>query len=196
MHWMRRTCCNLLIGLALGVSGCVMDNTVRIRSVERNVEDSPVLPIGAYLAESESAATVYLTDLDAAALDRGSDLSRISGRIVQIRLFLNPSPGSTPVVTTACSATVRHIILANGSIGVYGGGGFLDPSGRIGDVRISGSLRGTTARLTGSAGAFSDRLGASNLDAHFSVRRDDALAKRIGARVDDILLAVGEKRGS
>jgi hypothetical protein len=156
--------------------------------------DSPALPIGAYLPESENAATVYLTDLDPIDLDRGEDLSHLSGRIVQIKLFLRPAAGSTPVANSACSATVRHVILANGSIGVYSGGAFLNPSGHVGDPRMSGSIQKATMRLTGSSGSFSDRLGASNLDAHFDVRKDEALAKRIGARLDDILLMVGEAR--
>src|SRR6185295_4680763 len=114
------------------------------------------LPIGAYIAESSNAATVYLTDLDPVALERGSDLSNVSGRIVQISMFLRPAAGSTPVSTSACSATVRHIILANGNIGVYSGGGFLSPSGHVGDEKLNGSLRGATMRLSGSAGNFVD----------------------------------------
>ncbi len=184
----------LLVCIPLGITGCIADSSVCIQSAETGVADAPGLPIGAYIAESSNSATVYLTDLDPVALDRGSDLSKVSGRIVQINMFLRPAAGTTPVSSNACSATVRHIILANGSIGIYSGGGFLSPSGHVGDAKFSGSLKGATMRLSGSSGNFVDRLGAAVMRADFTARRDEAMAKRIAARVDDVLLKVGEPK--
>jgi hypothetical protein len=170
--------------------GCATDNTVRIQSATTTAADSPALPFAAYVPEGGGAASVFLTDLNTTDLDRGTDLSGISGRIVQIRMFLSPSSGSTPVGKNACSATVRHIILAGGNIGVYSGGGFLWPESDVGDARLAGTVSNATMRLTGSHGNFSDRLGAATLDAAFTARRDEALAKRISARVDDVMLLV------
>lgn len=176
--------------ITLAAKGCVSDNLVRVQSARTAAADTPRLPFAAYLPEGPGAASVFLTDLDTAALDRGTDLLGLSGRIVQIRMFLSPSSGSTPVGKNACSATVRHIILADGNIGVYSGGGFMWPETNVGDARLAGTVSNATMRLTGSHGNFSDRLGASTLDATFSARRDEALAKRISARVDDVLLLV------
>jgi hypothetical protein len=47
-------------------------------------------------------------------------------------------------------------------------------------------------RLSGSVGNFVDRLGAATMQASFTARRDEAMAKRIAARVDDVLLKVGD----
>jgi len=176
--------------LAVALVGCVSDNSVRVSSARSAAADSPRLPTAAYVAEGPGAASVYLTDLDPAALDRGTDLSGISGRIVQIRMFLSPSSGSTPVGKNACSATVRHIILADGNIGVYSGGGFAWPESAVGDPRLQGTVSNATMRLTGSHGSFSDRLGAATLEASFNAPRDESLARRIAARVDDVLLLV------
>lgn len=184
--------CIPLICMVLGLSGCISDSSICIQSAQSGMADTPRLPIGAYIAENTNSATVYLTDLDSAALDPGTDLAGVSGRIVQINMFLRPAVGSTPMATTACSATVRHIILANGNIGVYSGGGFLSPSGHVGDPKLSGTLKGATMRLSGSYGSFVDRLGAATMRATFTAQRDEALAKRIAARVDDVLLKVGE----
>jgi hypothetical protein len=181
----------LLAAGAFFGTGCVSDNAVRVQSAGTAAADTPRLPIAAYVPEGSGAASVYLTDLDTAALDRGTDLSGLSGRIVQIRLFLSPSSGNTPVGKNACSATVRHIILADGNIGVYSGGGFVWPDGNVGEARLTGTVSNATMRLTGSHGNFSDRLGAATLEATFNARRDEALAKRISARVDDVLLLVG-----
>jgi hypothetical protein len=176
--------------------GCISDNSVRVQSSRSAVTDFPKLPVGAYLPEGPGAASVFLTDLDTSALDRGTDLSGVSGRIVQIRMFLSPSSGNTPVGKNACSATVRHIILAEGNIGVYSGGGFLWPDTNVGDPRLAGTVSNATMRLTGSHGNFSDRLGAATLEATFSARRDEALARRISARVDDVLLLVRDSEAA
>lgn len=184
----------LLICIPLGIGGCLSDSSVCIQSAKTGFADTPRLPFGVYLAETTNSATIYLTDLDSVALDTGTDLSEVSGRIVQISMFLRPAVGSTPMASTACSATVRHIILVNGNIGVYAGGGFMSPTGKVGDAKFSGSVKGATMRLSGSSGNFVDRLGAATLRADFSARRDEALAKRIAARVDDVLMKVGEPK--
>lgn len=184
----------LVLGAAAAVFGCSTDSKVRLASVSTGYADVPQLPTGTYLAEDENSATVYLTDLDSVALDRGTSLASITGRIVQIKMFLRPVPGSTPIASDACSATIRHIILARGNIGVYSGGGFMKPKGRVGDAKLSGYVEGATMRLTGKIGNFTDRLNAATLEASFNTQRDEALARRIGVRVDDVLLLLGEKK--
>lgn len=154
--------------------------------------DVVMLPSAAFVNEGSGGASIFMTDLPPEALDAGTDLSRVSGRITQIRMFLTPSPGNTPIGRSACTATLRHIILANGTIGVYSGGGFLWPSGSIDSPRFGGRVEDATMRLTGRIGAFSDRLGASTLNATVSANRDAALAQRISARIDDILRLTGD----
>lgn len=149
--------------------------------------DAPTLPTAVYLAKDPNTADIYLTDLDETALDRGTSLSGVSGRIVHLHLFLSPRPGSTPIESSACSVVIRHIVLAGEAIGVYGGGGFLMPRGRLGDREYGGTIRDATLRLTDQAGSFVDRLGPSTMEARFVARRDEALARRIGARVEDVL---------
>lgn len=180
------------LGLVLFGWGCIADNSVRLRSMAQSAADMPSLTSSAYIDEGSGGASVFLTDLPPHALDAGTDIKTLSGRIVQIRMFLTPAAGSTPIGRSACTATVRHIILANGSIGVYSGGGFMWPSGTLGGPRFGGTVERATMRLTGSTGNFSDRLGASTFDATFNARRDAALANRIGARVDDVLVLIGE----
>jgi len=158
--------------------------------------DAPTLPLAAYWAPDASTADIYLTNLDAAALDPGTDLSQVTGRIVHLHLFLVPLAGSTPVGSAACSVTIRHIVLARGSIGIYGGGGFLAPSGRPGNEEFGGSIKGATLRLSGQTTSFVDRLGASTMDAGFTAPRDEAMAKRIAARVNDVLAVVERSKAN
>jgi hypothetical protein len=180
----------ILLAAALALCGCTTRTAVEVRSVQLSTVDAPALRTAAYRSSDRNTAEVYLTDLDAAALEPGSDLSGISGRIVQIRLFMEPLAGSTPIATSACSVIVRHIVIADGQVGVYGGGGFLHPDRGAGRSRFSGTLRGATLRLTGRTDGFNDALGPAVLDANFSARRDEELAGKIARRVDDLLLAV------
>jgi hypothetical protein len=174
------------------LTGCTTRTAIEVRSVQNAAMDAPALRTAAYTSSNRNTAEVYLTDLDAAALEPGASLEGLSGRIVQIRMFLEPLAGSTPIEPTACSVIIRHIVLADGEIGIYGGGGFLNPNRRAGRSRFSGTVRGATLRLTGQTDGFNDALGPSRLDATFSARRDESLARRIAARVDDLLLSVGD----
>jgi hypothetical protein len=142
-----------------------------------------------YSSPDTTTADIYLTDLASGALDPATPLAELSGRIVHLHLFVVPLAGSTPMRDTACSVTVRHIVMAKGSIGVYSGGGYLNPSVAHGSD-LAGTVRGATLRLTGAAGAFKDRLGPATLEARFTAQRDEATARQVRARVDEVLAAV------
>jgi hypothetical protein len=176
-----------VVGAVLALPGCIADSHVKVASVNSPVVDAPLLPVAAYLTPDGNTAEVYLTDLDPDKLDPGTDLSRVSGRIVQLRLFLSPKAGSTPIASTACSTAVRHIVLADGAIGVYAGGGFLLPDGRPGGREFSGRISDATLKLVARSGGFADRLGPAVLSGTFAATRNEALARKLAARVQDIL---------
>jgi hypothetical protein len=178
-------------GLAALAGGCAGDSSVRVRSEAAAVMDAPRLPLAVYSSPDQAAADIYLSDLSAADLDPGVDFTKVSGRIVAMRLFVVPLAGATPTDPSACSVSVRHIVLANGAIGVYSGGGFLNPS-RAGTTDIAGTIRGATVRLTHQTAGFNDRLGPATLDAEFRAARDEAMARRLKVVVDQILIAAGK----
>jgi hypothetical protein len=179
-----------VLTLLTGLPGCLSDSKVRVASVDGTVVDAPVLPVAAYLTPDGNTAEVYLTDLAPEQLDPGTDLSRVSGRIVQLRLFLSPKAGHTPIESTACSTAVRHIVLADGAVGVYAGGGFLLPDEKPGGRELSGQVTDATLRLVAQAGGFADKLGPAVLSGSFSAPRNEALARKLAARVQDILTVV------
>jgi hypothetical protein len=176
--------------LALVAGGCISDSRVKVASVNSDAVDAPTLPTAAYLTPDRNTAEVYLTDVEPGSLDPGTDLGRISGRIVQIRMFLSPKAGSTPIEPTACSIAIRHIVLANGAIGVYAGGGFLLPDENPGGSEFSGRISDATLKLVGQAGGFTDKLGPAVLSGTFAAHRNEALARKLAARVQDILSVV------
>jgi hypothetical protein len=142
-----------------------------------------------FSATDRNTADFYLTDLPASAAEPGADLSKLSGTLVHVHLFLSPRPGETPIADEACSFTVRQAVFANGQFGVYSGGGFFTPARDLGDKTNGGRFRGATLRLTHSTPGFEDKLGPSEMAGSFRAGRDDVssaawaslLARTIGS---------------
>lgn len=143
--------------------------------------------VQAYRSSDANSAEIYLMDLPDWVLDADADLSAVQGTMTQLRMFIDPSPGDTPIDATACSVTVRHIVIAGGEVGVYSGGGFLDPSDTPGDRTFSGRVKGATVRLVAASPGFKDLLGPARFSAGFTAKKDDALARRMEARFRSLL---------
>jgi hypothetical protein len=136
-----------------------------------------------YRFQDKNSADIVLADFDLQDLTDFSDLP-MDGQIMHIHFFVRPRPGRTPIATTACSATVRHIVLSRGEIGVYTGGGFMLPRGTTGDHRFGGSIDPATLRLSRSTEYFIDALGASTADVSFSASRQDDETRAWVAMID------------
>lgn len=180
-------CLGALFGVFFG--GCGSLSGIHLTSVAREGGGSLELRprTSAYSAGDRNTADVYITDLPAQALDPNADLKGVSGQLVHIHLFITPEAGNTPIASSACSASVRYVVIADGRIGVYGGGGFLNPSTSPGDRVLAGTLRDATLRLVSATNEFGDRLGASKLDCSFRVTLDQRLAGALAARLESIL---------
>ncbi|MFK7884779.1 MAG: hypothetical protein AB8F26_11415 [Phycisphaerales bacterium] len=149
------------------------------------------LPRRATVVQDNNTADVYLTDLSQDTLDRiaaGESGPDISGTLVQVHIFLNPTPGKTPIEPTAANATARVIVVARGNVGVYDSAGFLLAGKSLDKNRAAGTLRNARARLTRSTDGFQDLLGAATLELSFSARPDQPTSDSI-ARVIRILTA-------
>ncbi|MBX3409198.1 MAG: hypothetical protein KF859_04865 [Phycisphaeraceae bacterium] len=125
-----------------------------------------------YMTTPESVADVYVSDLPAWVWLEGGDISDLSGSLVHIHLFVRPKAGRTPIAATACSASVRWLVVSGGEVGVYGGGGFATISGEPGKERVSLSLRGASLRLLHSTAGFRDALGPSTLETSLAAALD------------------------
>lgn len=130
---------------------------------------------------------VYITDLPPSALQPGADLSNVSGSILHLSLFLRPKAGKTPIETTASTATVRLIVIAQGHVGVYGGGGFLQPLGKPGRSTFSGKMKLASLRLLRQTPGFLDALGPAQISVTFSAPPDEDLARQLQQRIDEII---------
>ncbi len=146
---------------------------------------SPHLSTIAYIDRGQGEADVYFTDLSADQLDPAITLDELSGSIVHIKLFLKPKAGRTPIEPTASSAVVRHLVLSNGSIGVYGGGGFIYQRGDSGDRSVGGSIANATLKLVRSTPDFADQLGTVDYTGSFTAKLDPPTAELIADLLSD-----------
>lgn len=185
VRWVVAAAAVALMGLTL--VGCGVSGRVQLTSNGSGTTIGCSPTEVAYFSTDVNTADVYLTDLPRRALEPNADLKGVSGQFTHLHLFIDPMAGSTPIANSACSATVRHVVVADGRVGVYGGGGFLDPSSAPGGRVLGGKIRDATVRLISSSPDFVDRLGPSRFDAKFRAPRDDAKAKSLGARLRTIL---------
>jgi hypothetical protein len=180
----------VLVCLCL-VSGCASSvgsaSGIRLDGIESSIGLRPKPVTRAYASSDPSTADFYLTDLSEDALEVGSSLSGISGTITHVHLFAIPKAGKTPIDRTASTAAVRTLVIAEGHLGVYGGGGFMLPSGKPGSRSFGGSISGASIRLTGTTPGFEDRIGAGEFSARLSAPLDQANANRIAARLEELV---------
>ncbi len=168
------------------------DSTVVVRSSgDQKISLESTLPIRVYAWFDANTADVYLTDLSPDAL-RSPDLAAGDGNLVHLHMFLNPEAGLTPIADTACSVTVRHVVFAKGRVGIYGGGGFLNPSGKPGDPTFGGQVRDATVRLLSSTAGFEDKLGPAMWSGSFSADNNRATALLAAEKLRATIAAIAK----
>lgn len=168
-------------------SGCSSKRWFELRGAESGAKIDARPSVAAYRYNDNNTADLYLTDLPREVLDPEADLTDISGQLTHIHMFMNPRAGRTPIDATACSFSVRHVVVARGQIGVYGGGGFMLPKGRPGDDRFGGRIEDATLRLVSASAGFTDRLGAATLNARAMADLDEPMAGVLADRFRTLL---------
>lgn len=177
-----------IAGIAtLAISGCGVRQGLTIENAQSGDRFESSLPLSVYRFRDKNTADVYLTDLPREALDPEADIFGVSGQLVHIHLFVTPEAGETPIDDTACSISIRHVIIAQGQVGVYAGGGFMQPRRRPGEPTFSGKIRGATLRLVSSSKGFVDRLGPANFSGGVVAPVDDAMCSALAERLRTLI---------
>lgn len=178
-----------------GVGGVSGSSTTRsANNLVFNVE----YPIRVSQATDKNTADIYLTDLTddelSAIFAEPRDWSGITGTLTHVHIFIAPEPGKTPIESTAASATIRTIVIAQGEIGVYDGAGFLLPGGSMTKGRVAARVRNAPLRLTRRTPGFADPLVTPEMDLSFSVREDTQAASELDDRVEALSAAASPVR--
>jgi len=168
----------LVAGVGLGVWGCGVGGggDPELASRLTGAQFAPSLPTRIYAFADRNTADFYLTDLPPEVWTGGADVSEMTGSMVHVHMFLASRAGRTPIEPTASSATIRVVVLGGGTMGVYGGGGFLLRSGEPGDSSFGGAIRAGTMRLLRATPGFVDRLGPCEFKGSFQANLDASQA--------------------
>jgi hypothetical protein len=178
----------IIIGIAsLALSGCSGSSTLTIQSEQASIQ--PSLQTAVYRFTDQNTADVFLSDFSPDAIvDRLAGAPGAPGTVLHVHVFLAPKAGKTPIDFTASNAAITYVVFAGESMGVYGGGGFVLPSSRLGDAELEARMRRATLRLVEHGAGFADLLGNAEVSGDIAARRDDALAGRISDELTRLLL--------
>jgi hypothetical protein len=181
-----------LIGavFVLGLTGCTWApraTQLTLRSINSPAGAflAPAFQTGVYRSTDPNTADLFLTDIPLSRLtDPADTLADAEGSVLHLHMFLVPAAGKTPIDSSACNASIRHVVLSHGAIGFYGGGGFFYPNDTPGDAQMQGTIAEASLRLVRASRDFNDLLGSSVAEGTLNAALDDKMAKAIAARLD------------
>lgn len=177
----------LVLGLPAGCGTIsILNNTSgNFVSNEQPHRLSPDLKTRIFDYSDRNTADVVLSDLPLETLTDGDAWQSATGQIIHARMFIQPRPGRTPIETTACTGTIRYIVLTgNGEYGIYAGGGFLLPDGKPDGKRFSGEIHNATLRLVSATPGFKDLIGSGTLGMDFSAKLNAEAVHRATRNAD------------
>jgi hypothetical protein len=154
-------------------------------SDEQPYQLSPRLTTRLFDYEDNNTADIVLSDLDPETLADADAWQGATGQVIHARMFVQPRPGRTPIEKTACTVTLRYLVLAGeGEYGIYAGGGFLIPDGAPDGDRFSGSIHNASLRLVSATPGFKDLIGRGTLGLDFRAKRDQEGVRRATRNAD------------
>lgn len=176
------------LATAAVVGGCAYVDTARhwVGGFATGADISSVSPDPSYIPMSFSTAvcgedpyvdtSVWMTDLSSETLMSGEIPS---GQILHVELLFTPRPGWTPIDSTATNLAIRYMLIVDGEVGIYEGGGFGYPVGTGRSSSMTLRIDEATMQLTRSTEGFVDLLSPAELSGTFSGPCDTTEVDRI-----------------
>lgn len=152
-------CCLAVIALA----GCSIEPGGLVEAVGSG-DTAARLPsqftTGTYSVEP-AATTVVFSDIPYEEL---ADGTAKDGRFLHIEVLWRPRAGRTPIETSSTNLSIRFVVVSNGEVGVYVGGGFgWIKGGREGDGALGLDIIGSSISLIDKTPGFVDLLSPATL---------------------------------
>lgn len=168
-----------------GCRGRLMTGSLQTHSL---AGDSIILefkPRFAVFAETDKGeASFWLSDQPLEDVLRGTVEA---GQIIHIELLWLPKPGATPLDASATNASVRHVVMVDGELGLYGGAGFALPSGSLHRKSVGLSMQDASLVLDERTEHFRDLLTPARMAGSFRARRDEDTVRRLRYAVSQIV---------
>lgn len=178
---------NLLLLLFLCVASCSPGSITSHSSsleVHSMAQDRSVLtPRCTTVVCTEGFANegdVWMTDIPLEQLTSGTFTS---GQIIHLQVLWTPVAGKTPLVPTSTNLAIEYIIVSNGEVGVYGGGGFGWLSGTP-ETGMHVKIEDATVAIEAQANGFTDLLTPATIVGTVNSVPDSTIARQIATAAE------------
>ena len=152
-------CCLVVLALA----GCSIEPGGLVEAVgsgDTAVRLPSEFTSGTFSVEP-AATTVVFSDIPYEDLANGTAKD---GRFLHIEVLWRPRAGRTPIETSSTNLSIRFVVVSNGEVGVYVGGGFAwVKGGRDGDGALGLEIIGSSISLIDKTPGFVDLLSPASL---------------------------------
>lgn len=149
--------------LALGCAGCSIEAGGTVDAVgagDTAIRLSSQFETGTFAIEP-AQTTVVFSDIPYEELARGTARN---GRFLHVEVLWRPRPGKTPIEPSSTNLSIRFVVVSNGEVGVYVGGGFgFISAGRPGDGEIEVDITGASISLVDKTPGFVDLLSPAEM---------------------------------
>ncbi|MFM9145995.1 MAG: hypothetical protein ACKORL_11755 [Phycisphaerales bacterium] len=149
--------------LALGCAGCSIEAGGTVDAVgagDTAIRLSSQFETGTFAIEP-AQTTVVFSDIPSEDLARGTARN---GRFLHVEVLWRPRPGKTPIEPSSTNLSIRFVVVSNGEVGVYVGGGFgFIRAGRAGDGKIEVDITGSSISLVAQTPGFVDLLSPAEM---------------------------------
>lgn len=174
----------VVLAIALGLGGCDWANPygpslgeLRVRSLgEQDVVVRGDYTTAVYSRSLTNDISFYVSELTAEQI---ADRSFDTGQVLRVELLWQPRPGKTPLDKSATNVSLRYVILADGEVGIYEGGGFALVNMIALTDRATVSISDASLRLKSSTPGFNDLLGPTQLTGTFTAKLDPDMTHRM-----------------
>ena len=163
--------------------GCGIDMGGRVDTVgagDTAARLASEFPGGTFAIEP-AQTTVVFSDIPYEDLARGTARN---GRFLHIEVLWRPRPGRTPIEASSTNLTIRFVVVSEGEVGVYAGGGFgwID-GGTDMDEELGIEITGSSLSLIDKTPGFVDLLSPAEMTGTLGARKnaDNARATRRAA---------------
>ena len=118
---------------------------------------------------------VWMTDIPLEQIESGAILN---GQIIHLQVLWTPVAGKTPLASTSTNLSIELIIISDGHIGVYGGGGYCWMTGTPTDG-MQLSIENATLAIQEQSAGFADLLTPATMDDRVRSEPDAITARQI-----------------
>ncbi len=120
---------------------------------------------------------IWMTDIPMDQIQNGNILN---GQIIHLQVLWTPVAGKTPLASTSTNLAIEHIIISNGNVGIYGGGGYCWKYGNPEDG-MHLLIEDATIAIHEQSADFADLLTPATMNGSVRSIPDTTLAKQIAA---------------